>query len=341
MGDYFIPFQVQNDPPGVADDLSESLRPGTMEPGGYGYWESRLPSIVYIDLDGIKKTTRLTSIHFTPENRVPWGTFWTADYGKVGFYFAASFDMTDMTVFGFDWLAYDRSYDHILIWPSLTGHNKFFLEDANGKHAWVLFDSNVSSKDKSNFLECRFNKADFTTDANFLWGQVKAWIFEVGLRLDEIVAYSTGGYDVWIDGGPFVNIATTLPTITIKCQDIQGRSIGGKTSLWSRTGAESASQTIPKLGIPVTAGEWTIRILSSDFVKWKFSDGTESTNSSVVITLGSGETFAATAIFQSGDGNGDGGDGGVIDWTPIIIVGGAAAAVGAGYLLLRKKRGRS
>jgi hypothetical protein len=331
MGEYYIPFQQPNDPNGIADNLSEAIYPG-----GYGHWAARLPNIVYLSLDSTVKTTRLTAIHYTPENRLPWGD-WISDYGKIGFYFAASFDMTAMTVIGFDWLAYDRMGTYGMS-PILRGVSQFIIEDENNRHAWVTFNHSINTKESTSFQTLRFGKSDFTVDPDFQWSKVKSWIFEVGGTFGTILP-NTGGYDVWIDGGPFVNIVTTLPTITITCQDIQGKSISGKSSQWAVTGGTSETVSIPKINTPVSPGEYTVTILSNDFIKWKFSDDTESVSSSVVFTLYSGDNFSAKAIFQSGTIPGDNDTS--INWPLIATVTAGLAVGGTGiYYLVKRKKGK-
>lgn len=324
---YFIPAQESTDPENIADSFSESL-----VVGGYGRWYPEKPLYQTLSIDTVNKVWRNGALHVGRGFDQGWHN---APPTTDGFYFSfdAPIDLTDMQSISFLIHTFDRYYDNQnFTVPILLGQNAVALQDANGIVVYSPFFNNLTNAKLWTASDAtsprQYMKSDFSGSASFDWSRVTVIGYYIGIRaIDPTDLWAPNGYDIWIDGGPFIIVqGSALPVVQILCEDSTGQPIlTKKNAQWYNY---NSTPTIEQpIDIPTTlkatAGNYGVKATDGDFLRW--SDG--ATNRLKNLTLASGIT-TVKAIYPPQSG---------VDLTTLAIVGGV---IGIGGLALYYLRGK-
>lgn len=315
------------DPPGVADLFSEYL----VTP--YGRWYT-VESSQHLALDGIQKLTRNYSLHCYRGNE-GWANQ-PASTDAFYFSFNKPVDCTNMEKISFLFHAYDRHFDdHTVPFPVtvpiLMGIGVVSLVDANMNAIYSpQFQHIVDQKPWNTGVTYdrtarEFKKEQFsgTMLPVFDWTRVIAWTFYIATLEVSIWDFlPPNGYDIWLDGGPFILFSGNASFLEIRCKTADGTPIlvGRNMDLTDNANPSVTTPYPIPASYSVPPSSYTIKITDSDFLHWE--DGSTAPK---VVSVGAGTT-TLTAIFGGGLG----------DLTIPLVAG----AIGIGGVALYYLRGR-
>lgn len=271
----YFPERETIDPSGIADALSESLS------NKYGSWQPLNPWAggIQISLDGTKVISRNYSIRAEqpPPNVGP-------NPDGIAFRLTTPLDMSNLQKFQFSIACNDRG-------GHLSGNGNIRLIDPSGYGAVATFQF---TKDQ-NWSTRIFTKDSFYAADTFNWRQIVAWVIDWNITYWDPI-YNPG-YTIWIDAGPFAQFPpTALPQLTISSVDIKGNPITGKSVQLTNPSGYSQTFPLPLGPVGISTGEWTLKILDADFIRW--SDGL--TSNTRTLTAVSGVNYSFQAIFTGG-----------------------------------------
>lgn len=324
----YIPAQQPTvDPAGVADLFSEYL----VNP--YGRWYTA-ETTQHLGLDGINKLIRNYSLHVYRGDE-GWQKGQPLGTDAVYFSFDSPVNMTYMEKVSLLFHMYDRYYSN-QTWtePILTGDLIISLVDINMNAIYSPFYQKITTQEIWNQsvtydrTPVETTKSQFTGTMlpQFDWTKVIAITIYVGTRAIPLFdPLPTNGYDLWIDGGPFILFSANASFLQVNCQTPDGMPILlGKHMELTDNANPSVTTPYPiPASYGVTGASYTVKITDSDFLRW--SDGTTGPK---VVTVGAGTT-TLTAIFSSGGGLGN---------LTIPLVLGAIAIGGVALYYLRGRK---
>lgn len=322
----YIPAQQPTvDPAGVADLFSEYL----INP--YGRWYAVEPSFQHLALDGINKLVRNFSLHVYRGDE-GWQKGQPLGTDAIYFSFDSPVNMTYMEKVSLLFHMYDRFYGNET-WtePILTGDLIISLTDINQLAIYSPFyQKNTNLQPWNDTLPydrtpVETAKSQFTGTAlpQFDWTKVVAITIYVGTNaIPWYDPLPIAGYDLWIDGGPFILFSANASFLQINCQTADGTPItlGKHMELTDNINPSVTTPYPIPASYGVTGSSYTVKITDPDFLHW--SDGTTAPK---VVSVGAGTT-TLTAIFGGGGG----------DFTIPLVV----SAIAIGGIALYYLRGR-
>ncbi len=309
---YFPERRSGIDPAGIADALSES------KSNEYGQWITN-PSYLILNLDPHAAVGN-SAIMVLSYPVVATSESW------VAFQLATPLDLTLFEKFQFMIAAQiGPNYDNL----KGTGRIRLYSRVSYAEANFQFLKGSVY--DPVSYTTKTLTQNDFTPDpgGHFDWSLITALYFFFDTQNIDMNTWD--GYKIYLDGGPFFLLSSTIPKLGILAEDTNGNNItfGKHMQLISPSGG-TESLPVPWGPLGVSVGTWTVTILDDDFVKWKDGD----TNKTRAFLVAVGQTVIATAVFQSGQQNGGGGG-----TNTLLLVGGASviAVVLLSYLLTRKR----
>lgn len=320
---YFIPARETVDIPNVADAFSENL-----VVGGYGRWYPVQPPYQSLSIDIVNKVMRNGAFHVGRGFDQGWHNA-PATTNAFFFAFDAPIDLSDLQYISFLMHTFDRHYDNESFSVAiLIGQNAVSFNDANGIAVYSPFFTTATNVKAWSPIEAdnphQFQKSDFTGSASFDWTKVVSITFYVGIRaIDPTDVFPPSGYDIWIDGGPFMVVqGATLPLIQILAEDVSGAPINQKSAQWYNYNNNTNQPITIPMTLRPTAGNYGVMAKDWDFVRW--SDGSPAPLKNFTV---SSSPLTLTAVYGVQG----------IDLTTIALIGGAIALGGGVLYYLRRK----
>lgn len=269
---YYIPARETTDPANVADALSENLSTG------YGSWFVVKPEFQSLSIDTGNKVVRNGALHVGRGFDSGWHN---GPESVDAFYFSfpTPIDLSDMQSISFLIHTFDRHYDNPnFTVPILYGQNTVSFNDVNGIAVYSPFFTNMTDTKQWTTVDAnsprQYMKSDFTGATNFDWTRVKSITYYIGLKaIDPTDVWAPNGYDIWIDGGPFIIVqGEAIPVIQIQCEDEKGSPIPKKNTQFYNYGINANSPLEIPTTLRLTAGNYGIEAKDADFLHWGDGD---------------------------------------------------------------------
>lgn len=250
--------------PTIVGAWSESLTPNE------GFW-SRISGEVYLDM--LNKVEGEASIR----------TY------AISLYYAASwFTLNDGAEFDATLPNSKLKFVHALE-ATFNGNCNIILYDREDRSAARLFGTQPNAQWESKEFPLGSDQG-WDVELGFDWTHIKK------IRLDcWFTGAGTGNF--WVDA-PHFEFEVVMPTLRVVAKDVEGTLITGKSMQLTNPSGYSETYPLPFGPVGISIGEWAIKILDVDFIKWE--DG--STENLRSFNVEYGRNYIFTAIFEAGNG---------------------------------------